>query len=228
MKGRDIEQRMRLVVNDADGVRWTDDELALWINDACRFIVMLRPDSVSRNAEFTCVAGTKQSIADMSPKGLRLLDVIRNSPNGRAVRLVDRETMDTVRPDWHAAQGSTTIRNYIFDNRDPTTFYTWPPAAVGAKLELLYAPEPVEITAAQLDGVDLSVPSIYMDPAVNYALSRAYGKDAAGAKNIQLAAGYRQAAAEALGAKVKVDALFSPDLNSPGGSPSAATTAGGV
>jgi hypothetical protein len=228
MKGRDIEQRMRLVVNDGDGVRWVGDELALWINDACGFVVMLRPDAVARNAEHTCVAGTKQSIVGMSPKGLRLLDVMRNSPNGRAVRLVDREVLDTQNPNWHAATQKSTITNYVFDNRDPTTFYTWPPAAAGAKLELLYAPEPVKITAADLDTVELSVPDIYMDPVLNYVLFRAYGKDAAFAKNMALAAGYRQAAAEALGAKIKADALFSPDLNSPGGSPSAATAAGGV
>lgn len=228
MKGRDIEKRMRLVINDDDAVRWTDEELALWINDACKFIAMLRPDAVALNAQYTCVAGTKQSIAGMSPKGLRLLDVIRNSPNGRAVRLVDRETMDTVRPDWHSASGSATIRNYVFDNRDPTTFYTWPPATTNAKLELLYAFEPVEITASQLDSVELSVPGIYIDPAVNYGLSRAYGKDAAGAKNVQLAAGYRQLAGEMLGVKIKSDALFSPDMNSPGAMPAAATAGGGV
>lgn len=228
MKGRDIEKRMRLVVNDADKVRWTEDELALWINDACRFVVMLRPDAVSRNAEYTCVAGTKQSIAGLSPKGLRLLDVMRNSPNGRSVRLVDREVLDTQNPNWHAATGSATITNYVFDNRDPTTFYTWPPATTDAKLELLYAPEPVEITAAQLDALELSVPGIYMDPLLNYTLSRAYGKDATFSRNLALAAGYRQAAGEALGAKMKSDALFSPDMNSVGGAPPTATAAGGV
>ncbi len=45
MTGNDVVTRARLILKDANGVRWDDDEMLLWIIDGQREIVRKRPDS---------------------------------------------------------------------------------------------------------------------------------------------------------------------------------------
>lgn len=228
MIGSDVVTRLRLVANDADAIRWTSEELVLWINDGCRFIALLRPDSCSVNGTMALVAGSKQSIAGLTPAGLRVLDVVRATASGRAIRLVDREVLDTQLPSWHAAtQGVPT--NWVFDNRDPKTFYVYPPAAATTQIELIYSRNPVALAnVSELASVTLSPDDIYIDPLVNYVLHRLYSKDADFAQNANLSANYLAACVQALTGKARTDVAFSPDLNAPGGRPTPGAAAGGA
>lgn len=168
------------------------------------------------NQAMSLVAGTKQSIAALNPPGLRLIDVVRNLPTGRAIRLTARETLDAADPSWHnGAPGPT--RAYVFDGRDPKTFYVSPPAVANAQVEVKYSRYPVVITTAQLSTIDLTPDDVFMDPLLNYVMFRALSKDADFAQNVGLAAGYRQAFEGVLGIKAKADADFSPAANTPGG-----------
>lgn len=98
MKGQDIIERVRLILDDESGTGWATAELVGWINDACLFVALLRPDSCVVNGNMTLVAGSKQSIAGLTPAGLRLLDVIYNVSTGRAMRMVDRRRLDSAQP----------------------------------------------------------------------------------------------------------------------------------
>lgn len=229
MLANEISDRARLVLNDADGVRWLDAELVKWINDGQRAIVVVRPDASVANSTLNLVAGSKQSIpAD----GLRLLDVTRNigadGSGGRVVRLVDRDVLDTQNVNWHSDTASVTIKNYVYDNRDPKNFYVYPPATSAAKLEIIYAKNPTDcVTLAS----SLAIADIYADALLNYVLYRAYSKDAEFAQNLTLSGTYLQIFNGMLGIKTSKDAAYSPDLNSKGktNSPSpAALQMGGV
>ncbi len=222
MKGQDIVDRVRLILDDETGTGWSDEELTAWINDACLFVALVRPDSSVVNANMTLSAGTKQSIAALSPAGLRLLDVVYNVTTGRAMRLVDRRRLDSSQPTWHgAAQAAPT--DYTFDNRDPTTFYVYPPSASsGQSLNIVYSRVPVKIAVGDLASVDLSPPDIYLDPIVNYVLFRAKAKEVEHAADQAAAAGYRQLAGELLGVKGGVDKAMSPVQNTPGATPTPA------
>ena len=226
MLASDIISRAQIVLNDAGGVRWTDTELLKWISDGQRVIALVRPDSVSENTARTLVAGTKQTIpAD----GMRLLDVIRNltligGPD-RAVRMVDRETLDAQNANWHLATAGKTM-NFVYDNRDPLHFYVYPPAVNGAKLEILYAKQPAEITATSQT---LGLLDIYAEPLFNYVLFRAYSKDAEFGANAALAQGYLSLFTNLLGIKTTKDFAFSPEVNKQGVTPNImAAKAGGV
>jgi hypothetical protein len=214
MIASDIINRARIVLNDADGVRWLDSELLGWINDGQRVIALVRPDACVSNSTITLVAGTKQSIPN---DGLRLLDVMRNinpdNSGGRVVRHVDRDVLDTQNVNWHSESGQAVVKNYIYDNRDPKTFYVYPPALNTAKLEIIYSKNPTDVTAT---GSTVAVADIYADPLLNYVLHRAYSKDAEFAQNFQLSATYLQIFQSMLGIKTSKDAAFSPDLNSKG------------
>lgn len=214
MLASEIIDRARVVLNDADGVRWLDSEFFKWINDAQRVIALVRPDSVVSNTTITLVAGTKQTLPT---EALRLLDIVRNitipGAGGRAVRHVDRDVLDTQNPEWHGDAGAQTIKNYVYDNRDPKTFYVYPPALATSKLEVIYSKNPTDVTVL---ASPLAVADIYADPLLNYVLYRAYSKDAEFAQNGALAASYLGTFNSMLGLKTSKDAAFSPDLNSKG------------
>lgn len=214
MLASDIISRARLVLNDADGVRWLDNELIGWINDGQRVIALVRPDACVSNTSVTLAAGTKQTIPG---DGLRLLDVVRNlnadGSGGRVVRHVDRDILDTQNVNWHTETGQAVVKNYVYDNRDPKTFYVYPPALNTAKLEIVYSKNPTDATTT---GSTLAIADIYADPLLNYVLHRAYSKDAEFAQNFQLSTAYLQIFQSMLGLKTTKDAAFSPDLNSKG------------
>lgn len=229
MNAGDIIGRARIVLNDADGIRWLDSELFGWINDGQRAIAVVRPDSSAANSPVVLVAGTRQTLPT---DGLRLLDVVRNlgadGSGGRVVRHVDRDVLDTQNVNWHSEAGSITIKNYVYDNRDPKTFYVYPPAANGARLEVIYSKSPTDVTSLSSP---LAIADIYADPLLNYVLYRAYSKDADFAQNAQLSATYLQIFQGMLGIKTTKDVAFSPDMNSKGKTTSpnpAAVQMGGV
>jgi hypothetical protein len=207
MKGSDVSARARFVVQDHAAVRWDDAEMALWINDACRFIVINRPDACPVNASMSLVAGIKQSIAGLTPPGLRVLDT--------SLRLVDREVLDAHRPGWRS-EANGVPKNYVFDSRDPKTFYVYPGATAAAPMDVLYSRVPVEVTADTLGSTVLSIDDIFSDVALNYVLFRCYAKDSAETINANLAQMYLNAAMAGLGIKSKADLAYSPDTNSPG------------
>lgn len=227
MLASDITSRARIILQDADGVRWADSELLKWISDGQRVIAVVRPDASSANYTHTLAAGSKQTLP---ANGSRLLDVVRNVSNagapGRAVRIVDRETLDAQNPSWHTATPTGTIYNFTYDNRDPLNFYVYPPSNAGQKLDIIYSVIPSEV---QSTGATLALLDLYAEPLLNYVLFRAYSKDAEFGSNAGLAQGYFQVFMSLLGLKTSKDFAFSPEANKPGGTVNAvAVQAGGV
>ena len=227
MLGSDIVTRARLVLQDA-ATRWADSELALWITDGCTFIAINRPDACIVSGTMALAAGAKQSIAGLTPPGMRLIDVVSEVATGKGVKLVDRQTLDTHRPGWHAATAGAT-QNYVYDSREPQTFYVYPPATGSSPtLSIIYQRAPVVITSGTLGSQVLSVGDLYLPALLDYVLFRCYSKDADDTKNAELAMMYLTACANGLGIKDAKDLAFSPDMNSPGGKISAGATVGGV
>ena len=238
MKVSDITYRVRTLLNDIDSIRWLDAELVVWINDAQKIVAMMRPDASVTIGLATLVVGTKQTLPS---GGLRLLDVIRNIGSdgitaGRAIRIVDREVMDSTNELWHSATTVATIKNYVYDNRSPTVFYVSPPAIAGTKIEVMYSTSPAEIVYDATSGgtitsslaTVLAISDIYLDVIVNFVLFRAYSKDAEYAANATLANAYLSIVNTMLGIKTQKDAAYSPDLNSKGALPTAGMTSGSV
>ncbi len=228
MIGRDIVTRARVALNDPSGTRWTDAMFVPLVNDASLYVVLQRPDAAAVSAPFTCVAGTRQTLADLNPDPLRLLDVERNEDGGRAIRLVAREDLDVSDPDWHATGNTTRVTSYVFDNRDPLAFYLYPAPRAGHRIRVRYVRDPVRLNSTgDLDTVVLTPPDVFMHPKLCYVLHRCYAMDADDAHNASLSAMYLGACDQALGVKTATDAKFSPAMNSPA-RPAAGTLAGGV
>ena len=230
MKVSDVITRVRSIVNDADatGYRWTDQELIDAINDAQGLVAVYRPDCFAVDQVISLVAGSRQSIP---AGGYRLMDVVRNVASdgvtpGRAIRPTDRDTLDAYDPYWHTNAKKSEIKNSVYDERNPNFFWVNPPAAAGAKVEILYAKRPTTLT--QLTD-DLAISDAYFEGLILFTLFRCYAKEADFGGNAQLAGNYLSLFASLMGIKLQKDVAFGMSMNRKGAeSNPGAIQAGGV
>lgn len=204
-------------LQDPTSIRWPVSELVRYLNDGQREIALYRPDSMVTNATVTCAAGSKQSLP---ANGAKLIEVVRNSAATSAkksVRMVNREILDSQTPGWHSLTGVVDILHFIYDVRDPKTFYVYPPATTLAQLDIVYSAYPADITEPA-DGSlytavsgNLSVPDIYSNALLDFILYRAYSKDSEYAGNAQRAQAHYAAFANTLGIEVRATIAVAPN-----------------
>jgi len=199
LQAQHILSRVRNILQDNTGVRWTDGEMFDYLSDAQREIANLRPDATATHSNVQLATGTEQTIPT---NGLRLIKVVRNmsgtadsATGARVVRIVTEDSLNSTEPSWHnptvtgdAAHG-TEVKHYIFDNSDPRKFYVYPGVAGNAYVEIVYSKNPTSIGAA----TDvIQVDDIFANALINFALYRAYLKDSEYAGNQQRAASHFQ------------------------------------
>ncbi len=219
--GANLLLRIEDTLQDPSNVRWTEAELLRYINDAQREIVNIRPEATATSANVALVVGTAQTI----PTGaLRLLKVVRNmsaaggSATGkRTIRLVDQDILDTQEPSWHDstvtgdAAHTTIVKHYVFDEDDPRRYYVYPGASsTSTFVEIVYSDSPTDLanTSATLD-----VDDIYANAVVDYALYRAFMKDAESAGSTQRAQIHFNLFNTSLGSGAQISNSSSPNLD---------------
>jgi hypothetical protein len=145
---------------------------------------------------------------------------------------IEKKIMDSIRG-WHTATPSVNILHFIFDPKDPKTFYVYPQATTSAKLEVMYSAYPTDIvspaagaalpTDTQYDNTttdtgkvvlgNLSLPDIYADDALNILLYRCYSKDSEFAGNAERAGGYLAIAQKSLGDEIRATLAMSQPVS---------------
>ena len=217
LQAQHILSRVRNILQDNTGVRWTDGEMFDYLSDAQREIANIRPDATATHSNVQLTTGTEQTIPT---DGLRLIKVVRNmsgtatdATGARTIRIVDVDAINTTEPNWHDptvagdAVHGTEVKHYIFDLKDPRKFYVYPGVAGNAYVEVVYSKNPTSIGAA----TDvIQVDDIYANALINFVLYRAYLKDAEYAGNQQRAGTYFQLFTQSLGA-----GLQATDINTP-------------
>lgn len=205
-----FDKALELLVDEA-GIRWQPEKLRGWLNTGQRELVVLKPNALTKNEAVAVVAGSKQTLP---AAGLVLIDVIRNMGDGgttpgRAITSISRDALDTVMPDWHSMEGSAVAKHYVYDVRDPKTFYLYPPqpADTTQQVEIVYSVAPVDLTAATQP---IAVDDIYEGCMIDYVLYRAYSKDGVSPGNKELALAHYQAFQTALGVKLTGEAGIAP------------------
>jgi hypothetical protein len=221
ISAQSIIRRAADILQDQTSIHWPVNELVRWLNDAQRAIIRVRPDAMNTTATMMLAPGTRQDLDNgaLTPLPAKLIEITRNvaaSSNKTAITKVDRQILDRQTPGWHNITPLVNVAHYMFDPRDPKTFYVYPPATALAQLEVMYCAYPTDI-AEPTDGAtwlqvtgNLSVPDIYADDVLDIVLSRAYSKDAEFAGNAQLAAAYLQKAVASLGAEVTATVAVGP------------------
>lgn len=204
----DIFDRAGDILNDEGHIRWPEEELIRWLNDAAGEILNRKPGALSSTITHTLAAGTRQTLP---PEGVLLLDVIRNikadgSP-GYPISIADRKALDDSDPNWHAGRKSSVVKQYTHDGRAPREFYVYPPVLDGTKIEILQATLPDPITAT----TDLyQIGPEYMATVVNYLGYRCFSKDSEFA-DAQMATGYYAAFESSLGGKTASEQAAAPE-----------------
>lgn len=206
-----LDRVRKQLIDDGSQKRWSDVELLSWLSDGQRAIVAVAPSAYARTTAMKLVAGTKQSVPD---DGYMLLTVTRNmgldgaSP-GRAIRISQRDAIDGFNPDWHRANQTQTIQNYIYDPAQKTVFYVYPPANGESYIEVVYSASPPDINTL---GSLIHLPDIYQTPLFDYVMFRALQKDSDFGAGQQLAATYRQLFEAFMNASSSAELAENPNL----------------
>jgi hypothetical protein len=217
----DIISKAATLLKDVTGVRWSPLELQGWLNDAYREIVNFRPDSNAQTGTYACVAGPRQNITGTFAQATQLLDVIRNVAAGSdksAVKLITRQSLDDMNRSWYGLAGAVTVERYAYDPRLNKEFLVYPPAAVGAQLEIIYSSVPAAhaLTEQQLENPAtaevIRISDAYGNALLDYVLYRAYSKDAEESANAARAVAHYQAFQNSIGVKGQSEAASQPGV----------------
>jgi len=216
ISAQSIIRRVVETIQDNTSIRWPISELVRYLNDGQREIILYRPDAMVTMTAVTLMAGTRQSIP---ANGSKLIDITRNtaaSGTKRAIRICNREILDAQSPGWHALAGTIDALHYMYDPRDPKTFYVYPPALATTAVEVIYSSLPTDIEEPA-DGAlytavsgNIGVPDIYGNTLQDYILYRAYTKDSDYAGNAQRAASHYSTFANTLGIEIKATLMVAP------------------
>jgi len=211
-----VVDRAEFIFQDTSNIRWTTAELLLWLNDAQREIALLKPDATATNTTITLATGTKQTLPS---GGNRLLKVVRNmsaasSGTGKtAIRIVSRDALDTQEPNWHDptvagySKHGTTVKNYMYSEEDPRTFYVYPGVAGNAYIELVYSANPATVAI----NANLGVPDVLANAVLDYVLYRGYMKETETADQQRATTHFQLFMTSVMG-KTNIDSITSPNF----------------
>lgn len=211
---RDIFQAVTIEVQDDSSIRWPLNELVIAFNDGQRDILVHRPDALDVRFTHELEAGVLQTLPDDYTK---LIDVKANSTGTkRAVRQVSREILDAQIPEWRNLPKTQVIKHFCFDPKESTVYEVYPPAAEGAKLEVVASGKPTDITMPDAGETwedatgDMSLPDEFANALRDYIIYRLYLKNAKYTADDGRAMARYQAYATTLGIDVKATLAVTP------------------
>lgn len=191
-------------LNDVGYIRWPKAELLSYFNFAQKAVVLRRPDAFMVDIDdFVCVEGTKQTLP---VDALRLIDVPANA-SGDVIRgPYDKNTLDNNYPSWRGGKTATEAELYLYDERNPKTFYLYPGVVAGVQVNVIHSAAPPRVSMAENDGGKLiDLDDIYENALTEWILYRCYSKDAEFAANPQKAQTHLNAFKAQLGEKSQAD-----------------------
>ena len=209
-KVNDILDRASIILQDTSNTRFASADLLKFFNDGQREVVIYRPDANVTNTNFTCAAGSKQTLP---ASALRLIDVTRNV-NGRAICQISRKMLDESLPDWHNSTADSTrkIEHFIYDASNPKNFYVYPAAENSFQIEVIYSVSPADVTLSNYtsDATTISLDDTYANGLLDYILYRAYQIDSEFAGNAEKSLMHYRSFVNGLGAKTQGDSAADP------------------
>lgn len=188
--------RAQKTLQDETGVQWTQGELLDGLNDVQLEIVKARPRAHTKVANFTCVAGAKQTAPSDC---LKILNPICNmgatgTTRGKIVEWADMDTLNRTDRDWMTATAVTSIYHILQPENERDTYYTYPPVSGTIYIEMNYSAVPADCTINGVNGGGsdsvITLKDIYFDSLYYGILFRAHSKESDNA-NAELASKYR-------------------------------------
>lgn len=203
---------MRTLTHDSTvPYRISDADFLKKLNNAQRFIVMHVPKANVSNSPWQLVAGVVQSIPT---GGIELVSVDFNMgtdglTQGNPIRIVAIEELNGLKPDWPTATASATVQLYMFNEKDPTHFYVYPPqpAASMGYVQGPYSTSPTDIATVS---TAITLSDIFASPIKKYALFETYALET-DALALQQALSYYNACVTEIGRKDLVMKSYNPN-----------------
>ncbi len=208
-KVKDVVWRISVLLQDTapQYQRWPEREIIHWLNDGQVTITKYLPLACAKVISMKLRTGTLQSIASIAAVdakledgstpsapiyGVQFLNPRRNMGSagttpGRAIRMVERDVMDSQDPDWHTRTASA-VSSVIYDPMTPRNFSVTPgvTGTVWMQLALTASPTaipntaPVGSEAYLVDGgstTAISIDDEFVAELVDYVVARANMKD---------------------------------------------------
>jgi len=220
MLGSVITDRAQKILNDTSGVRWPVADLIDWLNEGQKAAVRISPEANTVTAFMQLVEGPRQNLTALAVTAttavpLRLIDVTRNVtdatglPALRAVRLANRRSLDQYNPDWPSDTGATLVQHYLFDSRNPTEFFVYPPQPNVSQgwVEIVYSGEPTDLASG---ASSIALADSYAAALVDYVVHRALSADAEYGSNPQRISQHYNQFYSALQQKTAADLTVEP------------------
>jgi hypothetical protein len=210
---RTILEQVAADLNDVASVRWTTQDLARFFNDGQRYITIERPDARHLVVPHNLAAGAEQTLPS---NGEKLIDISHNTTGRRrAVTRTNEAMLDASDPNWRTETASIEIYQYIYDELEPKAFDVYPPALVGAQVQIKYAAQTVDIpvpalqtTTTAISG-DMGLSDLFASALRNYVMFRCYSMQNELANPVW-AAGFKQACDTDIGKELAATAAVSP------------------
>jgi hypothetical protein len=205
---QDVIDKAENVLQDILNARWGAPELLGWYNDGQKAIVVRKPDAYVKNEAFVLIAGTRQSVP-----GFVVIDIVRNmgtagTAPGDAITKIDRAEMDLANPSWHTDVASATVKHWMYDDRDPSRFWVYPPQPGSAFgfVDAIWSAAPPDALLATA----MALNAVYEPVLIDWILFRAYSKDAANSLySRDRAVAHAQMFLAALGSQESAEAMVS-------------------
>lgn len=210
-----IIKEVQRAFNDLAGDRAPASDLVPLLNRAQRDIQVARPDLTTTSITHELAVGYSQEIPDNVAS---LIDIPANATGDRErINKVDARLMDDMVPKWRSKTPSTVIKHFMHDERDPRSFDVYPPAVLGAKVELEASLYPVDVPMPAGNGKafdtvtgNIGLPDEFSTALMCLTLHYAYLTDLEGASNQTLATGYLQRAEQILGVQLMARDAVAP------------------
>lgn len=196
-------------------LRWSTPEMLLWITDAQRAIVQLRPNTYNSVTSVNLIRGVRQRIP---LDGWLLLTVNSNMSGpawdqyGRAVTLATFDQLNRQMPNWRADPQNPVVYNYMFDITDQKAFYVWPPNDGSGAVELNYSKSPPLLTDMTQN---IALDDIFIPAMVDYVCARAAIKDAEFGPGLQYYTAFSQSFMTMVAGKDAAEKSSNPDAGLP-------------
>lgn len=201
-----LDQAASLLLDTAHRT-WSADDLLDYLNEAMRMTAGAKADFYTVQEFVDLVPGLLQ---ELPGDGVAVMNVTRNSSanGGRIVTQVDESLLAESARFWPAATTVTQIEHYTADPRSPRRFKVFPPAALGASVEVLYSTTPPQVMyAAEV----LPVSEVYQSPLTDFVLAKAYMKNTK-RQDLTKSSGFMAQWGQKLGLKANAQAAVAPKV----------------
>lgn len=166
-----IDARTVLSDQDALGYRYADADLLLYVNDAIKSCVTLRPEWFATVGDYTCLAGQCEQSLDYDD-AVALLQVLSHH-GGNAILPFDVAAMDAFKPGWRADTAAPATQ-WAKVGTDPLRFYIYPKAPAAQSIDVSYVRRPA---AYGLSDQITELPDILRPAFVDYVVGMAESRN---------------------------------------------------